>query len=440
MPQSLSTPAPSYLVPRATIGEGSRHFETEGGAPLFWLGDTAWTLFTQYTRDDIAKYFENRSRLGFTVIQAVVCWDGGPGARCEANVDGVAPFIGGDPRTPNDLYFQNVDYVLSAAAERGLSIAVLPLWGASYITGSQLFTVANARQYGRFLGDRYKDQSNIIWMIGGDTAVFDKADVFRELATGIREGDRGAKLLGYHPGTYYYEGRGASTIDPNFNPFGAVPGVLDFNAAQSWAWYDQIPSLVKTMYVSLPARPAVVAEGAYESGPEYPTGPITPLSIRRQAWWSVMSGASYTYGHNQIWRHGPDWAAALDATGAYELSFMKSILTDRRWWQFVPDNSLIADGQGAGFAANVAVRHPPGAALVYMSAPSRVALDLSRIAPAGGKLTARWINPATREEFDAGDFVADGIAWFETPGGWSDSVLSVTTTTRTGMPKAGGRK
>jgi len=96
------------------------------------------------------------------------------------------------------------------------------------------------------------------------------------------------------------------------------------------------------------------------------------------------------------------------------------------------------DGQGSGFAANAAARRPAGAALVYMSAPSRIAIELSRIGPVGQKLAARWINPETGEEVDAGDFVADGIAWFETPPGWSDSVLSVTTITRTGMPKAGG--
>ena len=34
-------------------------------------------------------------------------------------------------------------------------------------------------------------------------------------------------------------------------------------------------------------------EGAYKSGPEYPLGPITPLLVRRQAWWTLISGMSH---------------------------------------------------------------------------------------------------------------------------------------------------
>ena len=44
----------------------------EGGAPFFWLADTAWELFHRYTPADAARYLETRARQGFTVVQAVL--------------------------------------------------------------------------------------------------------------------------------------------------------------------------------------------------------------------------------------------------------------------------------------------------------------------------------------------------------------------------------
>ncbi len=47
----------------------------------------------------------------------------------------------------------------------------LPTWGKYWKAGtSKVFTVDNARAYGRFLGRRYRDRA-IIWILGGDQNV-----------------------------------------------------------------------------------------------------------------------------------------------------------------------------------------------------------------------------------------------------------------------------
>lgn len=70
---------------------------------------------------------------------------------------------------------------------------MLPAWGF-YVVEVKTFTVENARIYGRWLGERYKRQANIIWVSGGDRIPTGREDVYRALAYGLREGDGGSHL------------------------------------------------------------------------------------------------------------------------------------------------------------------------------------------------------------------------------------------------------
>lgn len=46
LPSSLAAAAPQLKV-----SENGRFFVTAGGAPFFWLGDTAWELFHRLNRE-----------------------------------------------------------------------------------------------------------------------------------------------------------------------------------------------------------------------------------------------------------------------------------------------------------------------------------------------------------------------------------------------------
>ncbi len=58
-------------LPGLRISENRRFLVTDTGKPFFYLGDTAWELFHRLSREDAARYLENRAGKGFTVIQAV---------------------------------------------------------------------------------------------------------------------------------------------------------------------------------------------------------------------------------------------------------------------------------------------------------------------------------------------------------------------------------
>ena len=82
-------------------------------------------------------------------------------------------------------------------------------------------TVEQAKAYGKFLAERYKDEPNIIWFIGGDIRGDVKTAEWEALATSIKAIDKN-HLMTFHP-------RGRTTSATWFNN---APW-LDFNMFQS---------------------------------------------------------------------------------------------------------------------------------------------------------------------------------------------------------------
>ena len=79
---------------------------------------------------------------------------------------------------------------MSKAGEKGLYIGLLPTWGNQVVGASWeksppiIFTAANARGYGRFLGTRYRSSPNLIWILGGDRDPRGVETVWRAMAGG----------------------------------------------------------------------------------------------------------------------------------------------------------------------------------------------------------------------------------------------------------------
>jgi hypothetical protein len=405
------------------VGKDGRHFVDRTGTPFFWLGDTAWPLFAQYSKADAEAYLTNRASKGFTVIQAVLAWGLGSGMEHKtpmANALGQKPWLDDDPARPNPAYFEHVDRLVEFANHEGLVLAMLPTWGF-YVKESPVVTLKNARAYGRWLGARYKAAPNVVWVNGGDRTPTGFEDVFRELALGLREGDGGAHLVTYHPCGWRSSAQ-----------FFHGEDWLDFDMIETWTEWSKIHPAVVADTLRTPRKPVVLGEGAYENGPEYPQGPITPYVVRREAWWTVTAGGFHTYGQNQMWRMEPGWTGTFDTPGAAQVCQMKRILTALPWWDLLPDQGVFATGVGSERALNTAMRAADGSrVLVYLSSPTTVFLHLDKVEAKSAKAT--WISPITGEKKDAGTFAtgnrtgsvfpASPQQFFKTPPFWEDAVL-----------------
>jgi hypothetical protein len=387
------------------VASSGRTLEYADGRPFFYLGDTAWALFNRLDREEATRYLEDRVSKGFTVIQAVAL--GPVGGPEHTNRYGDTPLVDQDPAQPNEAFFRHVDFCVAKADELGLVVGLLPTWGNHWKRVGQaspsIFTVENARTYGRFVGERYRDRA-IIWILGGDQSIESDEEraVIEAMAAGLVEGDGGAHLMTYHP-----RGPGRSSDYWHDAPW------LDFNMIQSsHGAHDHDNGLFVEHDCALsPRKPTLDGEPRYE---HLPVGfyfrdvsrhdRFDAYDVRQAAYWSLLAGAcGFTYGNNnvfQMWAPGREpglhacapWWEALDHPGAFQMGFVRRLFERYSFARLVPDTSLVLDGPRTGGAKVRAARAEDGAFVVaYSPRGERFALDKS-VLPAR-QVREIWYDP-----------------------------------------------
>lgn len=429
--QSWQGPSVDLKHGKLKVSENKRFLVFEDDTPFFYLGDTAWELFHRLSKADAEKYLENRRQKGFTVIQAVALaeLDG----LNTPNAEGEKPLIDNDPVIPNEKYFQHVDWVIKKAAEKGIFIGLLPTWGDKWNkkwgVGPEIFTPGNARIYGKYLGERYKNSPNIIWIVGGDRPVESdiQFEIVAEMAQGLREGDGGNHLITFHP-------TGGSSSAQYFHnePW------LDFNMRQNGHSNSYTERYKATLddYTREPVKPVFDGEPIYEDHPinfkPDENGHSVATDVRRPLYWNLFSGAfGHTYGHHSVWQmFAPDknpinrplmpWFEAIDQPGAGQMIFGRQLMESRPFLTRIPDNSIVVTSDvpssvpGAGAYSFVATRDQNGSyAMVYVPVGRRFSVKMDVIK--GGNVIAWWFNPRNGEATKIGKFKNAGLQTFNTP-------------------------
>ncbi|HVY74182.1 MAG TPA: DUF4038 domain-containing protein, partial [Puia sp.] len=285
-----------------TVSDNHRYL-LKNGKPFFWLGDTGWELFHRLNKEEVDTYFKKRAEQGFTVIQAVVLSE--LNGLDTPNANGDRPLINNDPEKLNEAYFRFVDYVVDQANNYNLNIAMLPTWGDKVYkdkwgAGPEIFNEANARQYGKEIGARYKDKTNIIWVLGGDRLPRGAGDIaiWNAMGDGIMEATGNKAIISFHP----------QPCDSGSATWFHHEAWLAFNMFQNGhcrdvAMYDKI----QTAYNLAPAKPVMDAEPIYEDHPVCfnvkDLGTSSAYDVRKYAYLDLFSGAfGHTYGCHDIWQ------------------------------------------------------------------------------------------------------------------------------------------
>lgn len=407
------------------VAPDGRHLVHADGTAFFWLGDTAWELFHRLSRAETERYLEDRRRKGFTVVQAVVLAE--YGGLDVPNAEGALPLEGNDPTRPNEAYFRHVDWAVDAAARRGLYVGMLPTWGDKWNkkwgTGPEIFTPANARAYGFFLGRRYRDKP-VVWILGGDRSPERPADfaVIRAMAEGLRAGDGGAHLITYHP-----QGDQSSAQYFHGDPW------LAFDMFQSGHMRRDIANdrFVDAARALAPAKPVVDGEPRYEDHPinwDPKNGWFDEADVRQAAYWAVLAGAAgHTYGDHNIWQFWQPgrapvsaartpWTVALGHPGSAQMGHLRRLFESRPFLLLEPDQGLVdvaaADTGPARPRAARAGDSSYAFAYTPLGRALRVRLDRLR----GAAVRASWFDPREGTSAPAGTWAARGVQTFTPPG------------------------
>lgn len=413
------------VVASAQFSVSANHrYLLKNGKPFFWLGDTGWELFQRLNREDATSYLQHRARQGFTVIQAVVLaeLDG----LHTPNAYGETPLIDDDPEKPNDAYFKNVDYIINEADSLHLNIALLPTWGDkvyknTWGVGPEIFNTKNARAYGKWIGNRYKDKTNIIWILGGDRNPRNEADlaIWRAMANGIMEATGGKAMISFHP-------------QPS--PLGSATWFgkeqwLGFNMFQNGhcrdtPTYDKI----QAAYHLQPAKPVMDAEPIYEDHPVCfnvkDLGTSSAYDVRKYAYLDLFAGAfGHTYGCHDIWQfyspaqkgvNGPHyyWQKAMDLPGALQMIYLRKLVESYPMLERVPDQSLIIENNNCP-AERIQATRGSDYAFIYTAAGKPITVVMNKLKET--TLHAYWYDPRTGRSTEIGTLKNAGTKKFTPP-------------------------
>lgn len=391
---------------RLYVSENGRYL-MQGDRPFFWLGDTAWLMLQKLNEEDTRCYLRNRAEKGYNVIQTVLVHTlpGVSESGCS-----LAPGI---KNVTESAYWDFVDRVLDMAEELKLYVGLLPSWGSLVKDG--VLNKNNITDYAEFLGRRFKQRTNIIWILGGDVRGDDGREVY-PLEASILKKHNPERLVTYHPfgrtssSLWFHE---EEWLDFNMFQSGhrrydqASLGEWDDNAGKETFFGEDNWEYVKRDHSHPRTKPTLDAEPSYEGIPQGLHNPRNPYweewDVRRYAYWSVFAGAAgHTYGSNAIMQFYGEtegkgaygvresWQDALHHPGCAQLMHLKKLMESVDYVNGRPDDCMLLYGQKERYH-RIAVFAGEDYVLCYDYSGDQFLLDLSRYMERS--MDAYWMNP-----------------------------------------------
>lgn len=418
---AAATASPYPLV----LAAGKRYIVDQNNRPFFIDGEAAWSLIANLSDADADLYLADRQQRGVNAI-LVNLIEHEFSAQAPRDVYGNAPFTTpGDFSTPSDAYFDRAVSIVRKAADHGIVVFLFPAY-LGYTGGSEGWYqemvssgTTKLAGYGRYVGNRFVDLDNIVWVDGGDYNPPNKA-----LTEAVAAGIRAVDTRHLHT-AHCAEGTSA----------------MDYWSNETWLDLDDVytyPSLgsgvpvyqrALAAYARTGWKPFFLIESVYEnewSAPE--------RQIRQESYEAVLSGGfGYFFGNSPIWSFDAGWQTALDSQGSRDMARIASLLAGRRWDLLVPDatGSFLVSGRGGtGSDHAVAARASDGSFGVVYVPTARSDVQVSLGGFTTGSVRARWYDPTSGafQTVPGSPFAATGSTpRLATPGnnstGWPDWVL-----------------
>ncbi len=446
-PKARGASSPAYPL---KVSANGRYLVDQNNIPFLITGDNPHALIGMGSTADAENYFADRQAHGFNAVwmNMLVATPAYYDSRDDGSTpDGIRPFTGHiaggtdtghyDLTKPNDAYFTRVDEMVTAAANHGLVVFLDPIdtccKGAPARTTwlQALFKngLTAASVYGKYVGERYKRLDNIIWLHGDDFNTWQNPDddaVVQAVAKAIKAANPSA----------------LHTVELN------VPTSSSLDD-QTWApiislnsTYTYSPTYIEMLhsYHQKPVMPTYLVEGHYDlEKVGDPTDYGTPCVLRRQGYWTMLSGGTgQLYGNAYTWPFISGWKFHIDTVGVAQLMIWKEFFSSLPWQDLVPDQDHTTVTAGLGSYGNLqtrvsksdfctASRTPDGSVVIaYMPTARTITVNMASLkAPA----SAKWFDPTSGAytTVPGGPFVNTGTRQLTPPGnnhdGDSDWVL-----------------
>jgi hypothetical protein len=408
-PTSKKKPAAVAVVNQGIfplkVSKNGRYLTDYYNRPFLMNADAGWTLFHKLRIEEAQTYLANRNAQHFNTVFLQLL----PPEPNQTNAYGEAPFYPKDDfSAPNNKYFQYVEDVIKQAAKMQMVVALVPAWlgccrtnwyDVQYKNG-----VEKCRVYGSYLGNRFKKYQNVVWIMGGDRDALREEHVQKAMAQGLKSAAPN-HLITYHAASSH------SSTDVFANePWLDFSMVYTYFRGKQGVWTPEMPQVYEvalTESKKMPRKAFILGESQYED-----ENVGNAEMIRRQAYWTILSGGSgHCYG-SSIWEFGNNWQEKLLLPGVSQVSLFYKIFSALPWYLFRPDatDDFLVEGRG-GYGSDdygsVAVLPNYRMAVIYLPTSRTVKINVEKIK--GTSIRALWISPRTNKRWIGGYFKPQGV-------------------------------
>jgi hypothetical protein len=389
--------------------ENGRYLVDDCNKPFFYQAETPWLIFINLNIKEMGELMDIRIRQGFTVIQTMAL-------TTNTNVNGDKPFENNDFTKPNLDYFEHIRKGIQLAGEKRLYVGVALAWkgccGGDWTDIILKNGPEKCRAYGRFLGRYFAGCNNLFWIQGGDNDPGPHTDCYRQIALGILE-YMPSVLQTYHASSGHSSSDVMNYLDNSWMNFSWTYTYFH-NKHNVWVYLAglaELPEVYEMNYIEYrkyPIKPFVLGESQYEGEDSSSCKPFKPSEIvRRQAYWSVLSGScGHAYG-SWCYMVNKDWRKVERDQGACQMLYVRKFFESIAWYNLVPDinRTLLAEGAGrfgkTDFATSASL--PDKSLIVVYLPPSgfekrSLSIDVTGMK---GEIQAKWFNPVSGVYTDA---------------------------------------
>jgi hypothetical protein len=408
--------------------DGTHLVNTFTNQPVFMIGEDAFAMDGNLSSSDLETYLSDRASRGFNLIW-ISAVDNVYSVNPPKDYPGNLPFSGGDFLNMQEPYFAELDYVIQRAAAYGITVMLNPAFsgypcsGGGWCPEMEAASDVTMTAYGAYLGNRYKNYSNIIWLIGGDADITHLGSAIKtklnDIAVGIRSADTVHLMTAENI-------RGESSLDQwSGSSWLGLNGLYNLPA--------DFPAAANSNYLRPDFLPLFEIEDYYEGEHS-----MTELGLRTEAYWAVLSGANLGgfFGNDAIWPFGDSyetmgatWQSQLGSVGSVGRSVMGTLFRSREHWKMVPDIShvVVTAGYGSGQTLTVTSRTNDGQTIIaYIPNGNATTLtvDMTKITSQSQQASCSWFNPSSGAYTLIGVFGNAGTRNF-TPPDSNDWVLAI---------------
>ena len=383
---------PAYPLKASDNG---RYLVDQNGTPTLLVGDSPHSLFVNLSPHQADTYFANRASYGINAVWVEVLSNTYTAGRSDGSTyDGIIPFTTpGDMSTPNPAYFRRVDQMVRLAANHGIQIVMDAFETAGWMPVLEQNGLQKAFRYGKFLGNRYKNFNNIIWITGNDFQTWNTSSTDNHLIAALMQGIASA------------DPNHLQTTELNYLVSGSLDDLLLVPYTTLAGAYTYYPTYAEVLHEYNAANfvPVFMEEANYEfednTGMDYGD----PETLRRQEYWTMLSGATgQLYGNHYTWTFDSGWQQNLNTPGIRQLQYMKDFFSARQWWDLVPDQTHTVVIAGYGTFADsgslhdnnyvTAARVPDGSlVLAFCPTSTTITVDMTQMR---GLTNASWFDPS----------------------------------------------